>query len=120
MIFFNYERIYVLAKANPDLMVSYFTGLVRDQELSAALIGPNFILNERVITNNPFRLSKQQLAEYLGVLSFRNYADYKFTGDTSLDINLFPPWVPKSVVQNHPLIAINANKLIFSEENKHG
>ncbi|QFR57716.1 hypothetical protein CPT_Slocum_159 [Serratia phage Slocum] len=120
MIFFNYERIYVLAKANPDLIVSYFTDLVRDINMNEALIGPSYILNEKVVTNNPHRLSKQQLAEYLGVLSFRNYADYKFTGDTSLDMFLFPAWVPKDVVLNNPLIAIKSNRLIFIEEIKHG
>lgn len=120
MIFFNYERIYVLAKANPDMIISYFIDLAKEPLLNEVLIGPSFIINEGIVVNNPYRLSKQQLAEYLGILSLRNYADYKFTKDASLDLLLFPPWIPKDVVQTNPLIAITATKLIFSEENKHG
>lgn len=116
MIFFNYEKLYVLSGADSSLIVLYFTNLVRDINMYKDLVGGSFVVNEKVITNNPYRLSNQQLAEYLGILSFRNYANYKFTRDSGLSLEMIPPWIPRDVLQNNPLIEIKSNKIIFNEE----
>jgi hypothetical protein len=116
MTFYSYERLYVLSGGNSDLIVTYFNNLVRNIDLYSDLVGGSFIVNEKIITRNPYRLSNQVLAEYLGILSFRNYASYKFTRNPDLSIELLPPWVPKSVVENNPLIEIKQPNLKFSEE----
>lgn len=89
-------------------------------EQYSMLQGSSFILNEDIVIWNTHHLAPQQLAEYLGILSIRSYSNYLVSGDTSLDIQLLYPWIPREVVETNPLIAIKQNKLIFIEEIKHG
>lgn len=118
-IFFDYEKIYVVSGGNSDLIVYYFKALAANPTMYPNLVGSSFILNETIVTKNPYKLTNRQLAEYLGVLALRSYANYKFTKDSGLDIEAFPSWVPKQVVTTNPLIAINRTKLNFIEEIKY-
>ena len=120
MKFFDYERIYLLARGNSDLIVKLFNRMLTEPDAHQLLVGSSFILNESTIVNNPYKLSNRQLAEYLGILSLRNYAEYKFTNDPSLDMQYVPVWIPRSVIDTNPLIAINKSKIIFKEEIKYG
>lgn len=116
MLFFDYEKIYVLAAGKSDLIVNYLKNIKYKPEQYGLLQGNSFILNEDVVIKNKYHLSSQQLAEYLGILSIRSYNNYLVSGDTSLDIQLIYPWIPREVVETNPLIAIKQNKLIFKEE----
>lgn len=120
MIFFDYEKIYILSKGNPKLIVQCLENLVLEPEANKLLVGHSFIINESIITYNPFKLPYLMLAEYLGVLSFRNYSDYTLTGSSSLDIQSVPLWIPKQVITTNKLITIDRDKLIFNEEIKYG
>lgn len=117
MLFYDYEKIYILARGNSSLIVQIIRRMVDDPEAHVMLTGRSFILNENTIVYNKRKLSDRQLAEYLGLLSFRNYAEYSFSKDASLDMQYIPPWVPRAVIEHHPLIAINKSKLTFIEEN---
>lgn len=120
MLFFDFEKIFLLAKGNSKSIVQLIRRMVSNPEMCKPLLGMSFIINESIIIDNPRKLSDRQLAEYLGILSFRSYAEYKFTGDSSLDMQYLPTWVHKSVVEENPLIAINKSKLTFIEEIKYG
>ncbi|ATS94083.1 hypothetical protein P13BB106kb_p099 [Pectobacterium phage DU_PP_V] len=120
MLFFNYEKIYILSKGNPQLIVQCLSNLVSNPEANELLVGNSFIVNENVIINNPYNLSALELSEYLGILSFRNYSDYHTQKITSLDIQSVPLWIPKLVITTNKLIEINRDKLIFIEENIYG
>lgn len=120
MIFFNYEKIYILAKGNPKLIVQCLENLKCNPEANKLLVGDSFIINEDVVLSNPEKLSPLELAEYLGILSFRSYADYALSGKSSLDIQAVPLWIPKTVITTNSLIKIDRDKLIFEKEIKHG
>lgn len=120
MLFFDYEKIFLIAKGNSKLMVDLIRRMYNEPEATKMLRGNSYILNEEVIVFNTYKLTNRQLAEYLGVLSLRNYAEYKFSGDSSLDMQVIPPWVPKVVFENNPLIAIQKSKITFIEEIKYG
>lgn len=94
--------------------------MLTEPDAHQLLVGSSFILNESTIVDNPNKLSNRQLAEYLGILSLRNYTEYKFTNDPSLDMQYVPVWIPRLVIDTNPLIAINKSKLIFKEEIKYG
>ena len=120
MLFFDYEKIYVLAAGRSDLIIRYIKNIKYKPEQYKMLLGSSFIVNEGVVIWNSNHLTSQQLAEYIGILSIRSYHNYLVSGDTSLDIQLIYPWIPREVVENNPLIAIKQNKLIFNEEITHG
>lgn len=107
MIFFDYEKCFLLSHGNVALLLKYI-------EL---IPGDNFIVNEKVVIDNPYKLTKLQLANYVGLCSLRNYSDYKIHGDPNLDISFVPPWVPKIVIEQCPLIEIKSSQLIYKEEN---
>lgn len=116
MLFFDYEKIYILAAGKSNLIVKYLKNIKHKPEQYTALIGNSFIINEEIVLFNKYMLSPQQLAEYLGILSIRSYQNYLVSNDSSLDIQLLYPWIPREVVETNPLIAIKQNKLIFIEE----
>ena len=120
MLFFDYEKIFLVSKGNSNIMVNLIRRMYDEPEAHKMLGGSSYILNEKVIVFNTYKLTNRQLAEYLGVLSLRNYAEYQVSGDSSLDMQIIPPWVPKVVFENNPLIAINKSKLTFIEEIKYG
>lgn len=120
MLFFDFEKIFLLAKGNSKSIVHLIRRMAENPEANKPLLGMSFIINESTIIDNNRKLSDRQLAEYLGILSFRSYAEYKFTGDPSLDMQYLPTWIPKQVVEENPLIAINKSKLNFIEEIQHG
>lgn len=116
MILFNYEKIWLLSLGRPDLMLRYFKWLYLGYPEYETLKGSNFIVNPEVIIKNPYKLSDIQLSEYLGLCALRNYSEYKLSGEVDLEMEYFPPWIPKQVVEQNPLIAINKSKIIFIKE----
>lgn len=120
MLFFDYEKIYILSCGNSKLIVHYLKKLKNESEAFKLLKGNSFIINEDSILKNSHNVSTQQLAEYIGILSIRSYSTYLLTGESSLDIELLYPWIPKTVIETNPLIATKQNKLIFIEEINNG
>lgn len=116
MILFDYEKIWLLSLGKPNLILLYFKRIYNKEPKYSCLIGNNFILNPEVVIENPYKLSKRQLAEYLGLCALRNYAKYQQFKDVDLEMEYFPPWIPRIVVDSNPLIAIDKTKLIFLKE----
>ena len=116
MIFFNFETIWLLALGNSELIVKLFHRLVNKDTGYKVLEGKSYIVNPQVITENPYNLNYQQLAEYLGILSLRNYQHYIINGNTDLDMAYIPEYIEPTVVTNNPLIEINQSNLIFKKE----
>lgn len=117
MVLFDFEKIWLLSLGQPHLILRYFKYLYLGYYDYRSLRGTNFILNPEIVINNPYKLSQQQLAEYLGICALRNYANYQQTGDADLELEYFPPWVPRQVVDTNPLFAIKQTKLIYLKEN---
>lgn len=116
MLLFDYEKIYILSYGRADLILKYLRRLRDEPEASVSLVGSSFILNPEVVLDNPLRLDARTLAEYVGILSIRNYADYQMTGNTSLQMVSVYPWIPAEVVQSNPLVQISKDTLHFNKE----
>lgn len=106
MKFFSYERIYLLSHGNPEKLVQYFK-----EEVD----GDNFMVNPRVLMDN-FWISDRHKAEYIGLCSFRNYEEYLYAGETDLDLELLPIWIPKQVIAENPLVTLTETNIIFNKE----
>lgn len=117
MIQFSYEKLWLLSFGNAEVLIKAFKKLHDGESGYEVLKGSNFIVNPSVVIDNPYRLTNQQLAEYLGILALRPLAHYKLHGYTDLDMARVPAWVSASIVKTHPLITIKQSKLIFKEEN---
>lgn len=116
MVKYNYEKLWLLSFGNAELIVKAFTKLAQGAKTYEALRGDNFIVNERIVIDNPYKLTYQQLAEYLGILALRPLQHYSLHGYTDLDMARVPSWVSASIVKTNPLIEIKQSKLIFIEE----
>ena len=118
MIFYSYEKLWALGFGNSEIMVKAFNELVAGTEGYEVLTGESFILNPHVVTQNPNNLTYQQLAEYLGICSLRNYQTYKTTGSTDIDMAYIPNWIQPSVIKEHPLLKLTKSNINLYKENK--
>lgn len=106
MLFFDWEKLYLLTHGNSALILEYLDKVG----------GNSFILNEAVVLENPLGLTELQRANYLGLCSLRNYADYKMHGQKDLPVWMIPDWIPQSAIKECPLITITNNLIIFDKE----
>lgn len=116
MLRFDYEKIYILSYGRSDLIIEYLRRLRDEPEACVSLLGSSFIVNPSVILDNPMRYDARTLAEYVGILSIRNYADYQLTGDTSLPMMSVYPWIPREIVESNPFVQISKDTLKFNKE----
>lgn len=116
MVLYDFDKIWLLSGGQPKLMLRYFKYLYLNRVDYRFLKGTNFILNPEIVVNNPMRLPQHKLAEYLGLCALRNYANYQQFKDTDLAMEYFPMYIPRKVVDENPLIAINQSKIIFKYE----
>lgn len=107
MKWFSYEKIFLASRGDCSTILKLFK-----QETS----GINWILNEDIVIKNPLRLSKQELAEYLGLCALRNYSDLTLYNNKDLDLNMIPLWIPDVVIKTNPLVTTNKTHLIFKFE----
>jgi hypothetical protein len=105
--FFDYEKLYTEANGDCDRMIELFN--------KSPSLGPNFIVNP-----HPVRVkvgySNKALAEYLGLCALRRYENYVYTKEVDLESYLIPPWIPRDVIENNPLVKLTDTKLIFKKE----
>lgn len=118
MILYDFEKLWLLAMGNSELIVKAFKRLVNGESGYEHLKGQDFIVNPRVVTHNTHNLTNQQLAEYLGILAMRPLHYYYQDGYIDLDMTRVPSWVPASIVKSNPLIKIKQAKLKFIQEIK--
>lgn len=118
MVLYDFDKIWLLSGGQPRLMLRYFRYYYNANSNFKSLRGSNFILNPEIVVKNPFRLPQYKLAEYLGLCALRNYASYQQYKDVNLALEYFPDYIPRKVVDENPLIAINKTKLIFKYEEK--
>ena len=116
MLLYDFEKIWLLSAGQSKLIVRYFKHLYFNKPEFTYLKGSNFMVNPLVVVNNPYKLANRLLAEYIGVCSLRNYANYQQLRDTDLEIDYFPDYIPKMIVENNPLLTIENTKIIFKKE----
>jgi hypothetical protein len=76
--------------------------------------GDSFMLRPYDLINNYFRWTPKEAAQYIGLASFRNYASYRVTGDTTLD--LFHSPVDQDNIKQNRLLRIKDDRIHFYYE----
>lgn len=117
MLFFSYDKIYLLARGNPSKMVYLFHQL-RTKEFGAkeTLSGNNWIIYPEKLTYTS--ATHVQVAEFLGLISFRNYADYRCTGKTELSVRDLPSWIDLKILSPSTLWKLQGDTIVFPTETK--
>ena len=76
--------------------------------------GRSFLLNPKELLNIGRSFSDKEVAEYAGVASFRNYAEFLQTKDTTLDLLMCP--ISEDTINKNRLLEIKNNRIHFMFE----
>ena len=76
--------------------------------------GESFMINPHDLITYAFRWKPKEVAQYIGLASFRSYSDYSVTGDKTLD--LFHSPVDQDTIQQNRLLRIVGDRVHFYYE----
>jgi len=79
-----------------------------------SFLGQSFLLNPRQLLAERRNYSNQEAAEYIAVASFRNYFNYKQTGETTLELLHLP--VNTTIVNRNRLLHLKDGLVHFEFE----
>lgn len=112
MIRFNYEKIYLLARGDSELIVKYILAMSEGKYKS--LSGASYLLNpEKLALCKESYVAK---AEYIGLASYRDYNQYKIYRETGLLKSHLPAWIPTEAILNNPLLNVSQHNISFQFE----
>ena len=80
-----------------------------------SFVGDSFLLNPRQLLAERRNYSNKEAAEYIAVASYRNYFNYKQTGQTTLELIHLP--VSENIVNRNRLLRIENGPVHFLFEN---
>lgn len=81
--------------------------------------GVSFLVHPEFLVYNAYQHTYRDIGVYLALASLRSYADYKLTGDTTLDV-LQSPVPPSTLITERGLLRIEDTRIhfIYEEVNK--
>lgn len=128
MIFYSWKKIVQLAGLNSRkiiLAIRCLNGEVPKNRFDPLyryyikdLKGPSFLLNPTRLIEETAYYKPREIAEYVGLASFRNYANYTTLKDTTLDLLHSP--VSHSLINKNRLLRIDNGKIHFLFEEDTG
>ena len=126
MITYNWLKVYKLAKGHPRKIMDIMDYIVNrpipkddyDVETKKMAVidweGDSYLINpEPVLENRPIFTDKE-LAEYVGLASFRNLAEYKTTKRKTLPVSDSP--VEIESYKDNKLLSVVDNQVYFKWE----
>ncbi len=130
MVLYNWHTVYQHSQGTPSLILdilSYIINRPIPKNIYDVKIrnlqrvdwsGDSFLINPEAILNNRNHYSDKELAEYVGLASFRSLAEYKTTKLKTLPIEHSPVDV-ETLKTNRLLCIMNSNIYFQWEETKH-
>ena len=125
MIYFDWKKILEASNGNvADIITimriitfritpkNYYDKTFRFYEKS--FHGSSFLVNAKDLLQEGRAYSDKEVAEYVGVASFRNYYEYKKTKDTTLDLIFCQ--VSENTINQNRLLEIRDGKIHFKYE----
>lgn len=130
MVTYGWLTVYKQAKGYPSVILDIMEYVierpipkdnydVRTKKMSNIdWSGDSFLLNPKALVANRHNFKEKELAEYVGLASFRNLAEYKTTGRKTLAVEDCP--VPIESIQENRLLTIHEGQIYFKwEETTH-
>ena len=122
MIKYNWEKIFREAKGD-SVSILTIIHLLTYKRIPASrkdktykyfgksFLGDSFLLNPRQLLAERKYYSNKEAAEYIAVASYRNYFNYKQTGETTLELIHLP--VETTIVNRNRLLRIDNGLVHF-------
>tara|TARA_R100001443_G_scaffold106865_1_gene116443 strand:- start:101 stop:499 length:399 start_codon:yes stop_codon:yes gene_type:complete len=122
MIKYNWEKIFREAKGD-SVSILTIIHLLTYKRIPASrkdktykyfgksFLGDSFLLNPRQLLAERKNYSNKEAAEYVAVASYRNFFNYKQTGETTLELIHLP--VETTIVNRNRLLRINNGLVHF-------
>ena len=122
MIKYNWEKIFREAKGD-SVSILTIIHLLSYKRIPASrkdktykyfgksFLGDSFLLNPRQLLAERKYYSNKEAAEYIAVASYRNYFNYKQTGETTLELIHLP--VETTIVNRNRLLRIDNGLVHF-------
>lgn len=126
MVFYNWRRVYALTKGSTFKIfdvIEYLTYRVPPRNKLSRHYwvsqhdwhGESFLLNPRdLLEQGQLITTKRDIAEYIGLASLRNYAEYKVFGDPTLDFLACSG--KEDIIQRNRLLRVENGKVHFLYE----
>lgn len=80
--------------------------------------GHSFLVNPHSLIRYRYKWKDKEIADYIGLASFRNLAEYKLTGKVTLDLSCSP--VGQDALNNNRLLRVEDNQIHFLYEDYKG
>ena len=122
MIYFDWKKILEASNGNvADIITimriitfritpkNYYDKTFRFYEKS--FHGSSFLVNAEDLLQEGRAYSDKEVAEYVGVASFRNYYEYKKTKDTTLDFLMSP--ISEEIITKNRLLELKDGRVHF-------
>lgn len=127
MIFFDWKKLYRESKKDPKRIIlglRVLNGEVPRNRFDPLyhfyikdFSGQSFLVNLDTLLEETAYYKAKEIAEYVGLASFRNYSYYAMTGDATLDLLHSP--VQQDTITNNRLLAIRDGRVHFLFERSH-
>lgn len=99
----------VLAKSKRDPMYKWY---------NHSFVGTSYLLNASDLLKNRYQYKDRDIATYIGLAAFRNFAEYKITKDTTLNLRLSPITAEHSIIRDNPLLEVDGDTMHFKYEKR--
>jgi len=125
VIFYDWETMAKLAKGDPKNIIVMVARLTynltchssnrqKDIFYKSDISGDSYLLNPELLLKNENAASLRHMVEYIGLASYRRYADYQMTGDSSLSIHHCRMKIEN--IEKNPLLIVRNDKIHFKLE----
>jgi hypothetical protein len=126
MILYDWKKVWYYADGNAK-EVYRIIKMITDREIPYSkkdpiykyygkdFAGNSFLLHPENLIFNSYKHEYKDIGVYLALASLRSYADFKLTGDTTLDI-MAMPFGTRELSQNNELLSEKHNRMSFLYE----
>lgn len=87
---------------------------IRSKFINRDFSGDSYLINPEELLRYRMCYTRKELAQYIALASYRSYAEYILTGDSSLSIRKSPIDLDK--IRSNRLLSVEGNKIIFLYE----
>jgi hypothetical protein len=110
MIKYNWEKIN--SETNGDsTSILTIVHLLTYKYFGKSFVGDSFLVNPRQLLVERRNYSNKEAAEYIAIASYRNYFNYRQTGQTTLELIHLP--VSESIVNRNRLLRVENGLVHF-------
>lgn len=129
MLFFDWKKIHRQSGNSSKRIVSILDVIVRKNDNrtiarnkydpmwrygSMDFSGTSYLIHPHPLLQYRYKWKDKEIADYIGLASFRNFAEYKVTGESTLDLVLCP--LGQDAINKNRLLRIEKDKIHFLYE----